>query len=76
VIVNVELVAPKTRLLLNRHWNSNGGWPPAVTLKLAVLPIGTVWLAGWLVIIGFAVAITADMNQGKTTLYGVQVFIR
>lgn len=34
------------------HWYVSGAVPVATTLKVAVCPTATVWLAGWVVIVG------------------------
>ena len=45
-------VAPVMSELFFRHWYASGAVPVAVTENVAVAPVFTVWLAGWVVIAG------------------------
>ena len=44
---------------LRRHWYWKGPLPEATTLKAAVAPLATVWLAGWVAMPGGARAASA-----------------
>ena len=47
--------------MLSCHWSVSGAVPAATTLKSALPPAATVWLAGWVAMVG------ASGRAGSTT---------
>ena len=48
LLVVPETFPPAGRFVpLNNHWQPTGDGPPTVTLNVRLVPLVTVWLAGW-----------------------------
>jgi hypothetical protein len=61
---------------LNCHWNRSGPPPTTPTLRIRVFPARTVWLAGWLVMIGCACKELVPGTSATTTMsFRVRLFI-
>ena len=70
--VRVAFVAPATFIqplpLLTSHWNVGAGIPMAATLNVALLPTCTLWLVGWLVMLGASLTVGIFSNVAFTSV--------